>query len=113
MAILDTIGGTVLTNEQSTITGYIVVDEDPGEADVDSEDVDSANGARFARHIFKRDDKLSLNLIPTTGTPTTDFPIHDMCILTGYTAYYVNSRSIVKSRGATRVKVDMTNIGIT
>jgi len=49
----------------------------------------------------------------TEGDITTDFPEGAMATATGYTAFFVDSCQINKSRGAWRVNVSMTNIGIT
>jgi hypothetical protein len=121
MAILDTIGsGALVTNGQQTVTGYIVESQDSGDADIDMEDINKANGALSTRLVFNRDTKLNLNLIALNATDAATilghFPIGNICTATGdpaLTSYYVDSCTISKTKSATRVKVGLTDIGIT
>jgi len=121
MAILDSIGTSLKVNDQAVINGvtitfssYQIQTSQDGSADVDSEDVDAANGARVTRLIFKRDAKATLELICNNdAVPRTDFPIGDMATLTGLTGYFVADCRIAKARGASKASVDLVNIGIT
>ena len=98
---------------QPTATGYIVESTEDGGADIDMEDVENASGTRRNRIIFKKDEKLRLNLIKTTGVPTTDWPEGAMAAVTGFTTYFVDSCTEAESKGATRVTVNLTKINLT
>ena len=98
-------------------SGYIVQTDTPGGADVDMEDIETGvDGSRVARHVYKVDPKRSTEMI-TTNTENqiqTDFPEGGMCTLAAYgTEYFCDSVSIAKARGAWRVTVSATDIGIT
>lgn len=121
MAILDSIGTSLKVNDQAVINGvtvtfssYQVQTSQDGSADVDMEDIDNSAGARVTRLIFKRDARATLELICNNdANPRGDFPIGDMAVHAGLTGYFVADCRIAKSRSASRVSVDLVNIGIT
>jgi hypothetical protein len=121
MAILDSIGTSLVVGGQSvihgttvTLTSYIVESATDGGKEVDMEDINDADGALSTRLIFKRHAKVSLKLISKTGaTPLVDFPQGDMSVHTGLTEFYVDSLSIENSKSAQRVTLELTDIGIT
>jgi hypothetical protein len=113
-----TVIGADLNKGAGTLSGYYIQSATVGGADIDMEDFeDGADGSRISRFVYKVDDKVSLELLAagtmTEGDITTDFPEGEMAAATGYTAFFVDSCQINKSRGAWRVNVSMTNIGIT
>lgn len=109
-----TIIGTTVAIAASTVTGYIVQDYSTGGSDVDFEDVYDEDGARVTRIVFQIDGKLNLDLITTTGTPETDFPEGGMCTVAtpDLGSFFVDSCVVSETKGAERVQVSMTNIGI-
>lgn len=108
------IGTTLTLTGQSAITNYIVETDELGNADVNMEDVIDAAGQRVTRIIYYKDTKLKLNLIcKANAAPATDFPEGAMCTVTGFTSYFVDSAPISRSKGAQKVTVSLTNIGIT
>lgn len=121
MGILDSIGASLLVNNQAvihgatiTFTSYIVKRSNDGGKAVDMEDVDLSTGARASRLIFKRDNKATLELIcKSDAAYTTDFPEGDMCTHAGLTAYFCDKATAEKDRGAVKLSVELTNIGIT
>ena len=114
MAIVSQIG-TTLSVGAGTITGsYIVESREVNGFDVASEDIDNEDGALVTRLIFKRHAKITLNLICISGAaPATDFPEGQIAAHTDFTDYYVDSAKSTKSKGAERVVVNLTNIGVT
>jgi hypothetical protein len=106
------IGATLAIGGQVAITGYIVVSEKNGGANIDMEDIDAASGVRSTRIIFKVDAKKELELIALTGSTFAEFPEGTMCTATGLTTFFVDSCNITETKGATRATVSMTNIGI-
>lgn len=121
MAILDSIGTSLLVNNQAiingatiTFTSYIVKRSVDGSKALDMEDVDLSTGARASRFIFKRDNKATLDLIcKSDAAYLTDFPEGYMCVHAGLTAYFVDKATADKDRGAVKLAVELTNIGIT
>lgn len=117
MAILDSLG-TAPQNGASlqgaTLTNYIVVSSTSGGKEVRFKDVFDANGALVSRLIFARYPIINMVLIAKTGatTPATDFPMGDICAITGLTTYYVENCEIATDEGETRVTVTLKNIGI-
>lgn len=99
-------------------SGYYVQTETSGGADIDMEDFESGvDGSRVSRFIYKVDDKLSIEML-ASGTADqasirAHFPEGAMATLSGFTDYFVDSCQINKSRGAWRVNLGLTNIGIT
>ena len=68
----------------------------------------------MASLICNRDTKLTLNLIAKGGTDyAADFPEHDMCTVIGLTDYFVDSARVTHTKGALKLVVEMTDIGIT
>ena len=122
MAVLDSIGTSLLVQQQETVhstdmsdglTNYIVETADDIGGATDQEDIDTSAGARATRLIFKRDKVVSLNLVAkSAATPITDFPFGDYCTLTGLTSWFVDSVTVAKSRSAQRVNVSMTYLGL-
>lgn len=115
-----TVIGTDLVKavQDLSASGYYVQTETDGGADIDMEDFESGvTGARVSRFIYKVDDKLSMELLAAgTATGTSikaDFPEGAMATLSGFESYFVDSCQINKSRGAWRVNVELTDIGIT
>lgn len=117
MAILDTIGTGVISGAAPSVgtwTNYIVQSVTEGDKDVEIEDIDDADGALATRLIMKRHAKLHVEAVcKSAATPTTDFPKGAMCALTGLTAYYVDDIKVNETKGATRISVDLSLIGIT
>jgi hypothetical protein len=121
MAILDSIGTSLLVDGQTvvfgstiTFTNYIVATATAGDTNVESEDIDDEDGALKTRLIFKRHAKATLNLICKSGaTPLSDFPMGDMCTYGALTAYFVESLTIERSKSAQRATVTLINLGIT
>jgi len=106
--------GTTLEIGVNTIENYVVQSINDGGSDIDSEDIMDENGGRTTRIIFQVDDKVSLDMVAKDGaTPETDFPEGAMCTVTGYTSFFVDSLTVESTKGAKRVRVDMTNIGLT
>ena len=117
MASLDSIGTGVISGAVPSVgtwTNYIVQSVTEADKDVEIEDIDDADGALVTRLIFKRHAKLHIEAVcKTAATPVTDFPKGDMCALTGLTAYYVDDIKVTETKGANRISVDLTLIGIT
>jgi hypothetical protein len=123
MALLDTIGTTLATGGQvsagvGTFTNWTVEKTTTGDVNVDSEDIEDEDGALTSRLIFKRHAKITLSLISkgasgTAAQAKTDFPMGNMCTLTGLTSYFVESCSIENSKSAVRVSVTLILLGIT
>ena len=66
------------------------------------------------RLVFLRHARLEVEAVcKTAAAPATDFPEGDMCVLTGATAFYVESARVTETKGATKVSVTLVNIGIT
>ena len=121
MALLDSIGESLLVGSQAIIHGvtvtfssYIVSTATDGGKNVEMEDIDNADGTLSTRLIYKRQPKVSLELIcEDDANPLADFPEGDMSVLTGLTAYFVDSAKVSKSKSAAKVSLELTNIGIT
>ena len=108
------IGDTTVVIGAPTITGYIVQSvTDPAGADIDMEDIISHSTGqlvtRLVHQVFK---KVNLNLITTTGTPTTDFPIGQLKSVLG-SDMFIDDCQVEKTRSGQRVTVSCTNIGLT
>lgn len=100
-----TIGG------QIELVGYIVTEEVRGGRDIDFEDIQDADGAFHTRIVFERRmSKRTLPLLVTTGNPETDFPEGAMCTIAGMTDFFVDSATISKTKSATRVDVQLTQL---
>jgi len=114
MAFLDQIGTTLATGAETITGSYLVQSREQGEKDVDLTDVDDENGVLKTRLIKKRHAKLTLDAILIEGAdPGTDFPVGAIAVHTDFTDYYVDSAVLTKDNsGAHRVRVSMTNIGI-
>ncbi|GEM_PF-6205087 len=100
-----------------TAAGYIVQSvTDPAGADIDMEDIiDHNTGQLVTRLVFQVHKKFSLTLITTTGDPEADFPLGSLVSnppgITG--DVFVDDLQVEKTRGAQRVTVSCTNIGLT
>lgn len=107
--------GTTLAVGAGTITGsYICESREDHDKNVVYEDVDDEDGALESRVIFKREQKVTLNLICIEGAaPETDFPTGDLAAHTDFTNYFVDSCVVTRTKGAKRVTVNLTNIGQT
>ena len=113
-----TIIGQTLQKGAGTLSGYVVQSATVGGADIDMEDFeDGDDGSRVSRFVYKVDDKVTLELLAGTakneGAIQADFPEGAMATASGYTDFFVDSAQINKTRGAWRVNVSLTNIGIT
>ena len=106
--------GTTLSIGAGTITGsYIVESRVDGEKEVVYEDIDDENGELETRIVFKKLPQVTLNLICISGAaPATDFAQGAKATHTDFTAYFVDTASITRTKSAQRVTVKMTNIGI-
>lgn len=109
------IGDGTVTIGAPAIAGYVVQSvTDPAGADIDMEDIiDHTTGARVTRLVHQVDTKITATLITKTGTPTTDFPIGEICALGILNGYFIDDCQIEKNRGPQRVTVSATDIGIT
>jgi len=115
-----TVIGTDLVKavQDLSASGYYVQTETSGGADIDMEDFeDGTDGSRISRFIYKVDDKLSVEML-AAGTATQSsirahFPEGAMATLSGFTDFFVDSCQINKSRGAWRINLGLTDIGIT
>lgn len=103
------LGATVIYGGQTSISGYINLTENVGPGDVSSEDVENADGKKVTRLVFQVMPKLTLTLVATTGT-FAEFVEGAMCTATGWTAYYIDSLSIAKVKGARQGTVNLTSI---
>lgn len=117
MAIFDSLG-TAPQNGASaqggTLTNYIVVSSTSGGKEVRFKDVFDENGALVSRLIFQRLPIINMVLIAkSAATPATDFPMGDICAVTGLTTYYVENCEIATDEGETRVTVQLKALGIT
>jgi hypothetical protein len=97
--------------------GYYVQTWTPGGADIDQEDFDNGTtGARLTRLVYKVDDKISAELLAagthTQSTIETHWPEGNKATLAPYGSFFVDSCTIAQSRGAWRVNLSLTNIGI-
>ena len=108
------IGDTTVVIGAPTIAGYIVQSiTDPAGADIDMEDIiDHSTGQLVTRLVFQVFKKVNINLITTTGTPTTDFPIGQLAEILGEDMF-VDDCQVEKTRAGQRVTVSATNIGLT
>ena len=114
MAVLDQIGTTLATGAETISGSYIVTSRDVNDKDIDMEDIDDENGARKTRLIKKRDEKVTLDLILLEGAdPASDFPVGEIATHADFTDFYVDSAPLTKAATAHRVRVTLTNIGIT
>ncbi len=97
------------------IAGYIVQSvTDPAGADVDMEDIiDHTTGQRVTRLVHQVDEKITATLITTTGTPTSDFPIGQICAVGILNGYFIDDCQVQKTRAGQQVTVSATDIGIT
>ena len=107
------IGQSLAIGEQTVITGFIVTQETSGGSNIDQEDVDTAAGALSTRIIFKVQNKIGLEVICQYGYSASDFTEGSMCAATAWSNYFVDSARFVKTKGATKITVDMTLIGVT
>ena len=94
---------------QPAIAGYEVESWTPGFRVV-SEDYDKGAGDRLCRVVYDRIATITASLLVTSGTPATDFPEGQMCTVSGYTNYFVNEAKPVKTKGVTRLDIDMEAI---
>lgn len=114
-----TVIGTNITKGAPDLSasGYIVQIDTPGGADIDMDDYETGvDGSRIARHVYKVDAKRTTEMISTNNETQidTDFPEGGMCTLAAYgTAFFVDSVTKAKTKGAWRITVSATNIGIT
>ena len=114
MAVLDIIGTDVETGAETITGSYLVQSREVNDKDVDMEDIENENAARVSRLIKKRDEKITLDLILMTGAdPATDFPVGAIAVHADFTNWFVDSAPLTKAGTAWRVRVSMTNIGIT
>ena len=109
------IGNQDVTIGAPTVTGYIVQSvTDPSGADIDMEDiVDHSTGQRVTRLVHQVDMKINATLTTTTATPSTDFPIGQICTLGLFNGYFVDDCQVEKTRAGQRVTVSLTDIGLT
>lgn len=109
------IGDATVTIGAPAVTGYVVQSvTDPAGADIDMEDIiDHTTGVRTTRLVHQVDQKINATLITKTGTPTTDFPIGQICALGIFAGYFVDDCQVEKTRAGQRVTVSLTDIGIT
>ena len=109
------IGNSAVTIGAPAVSGYIVQSvTDPAGADIDMEDIiDHTTGARITRLVHQVDTKITATLITTTATPTTDFPIGQLCALGIFAGYFVDDCQVQKTRAGQQVTVSLTDIGLT
>lgn len=106
--------GTDLAVGVATLTGYVVQERGDGDAEVRMQDVFDEDGVLKTRIVFQIMPKLSLNLFALSATDVlADFPRGQLCTVTGLTAYFVDACNRTATEGATQVRVELTNIGIT
>jgi hypothetical protein len=98
----------------TTLTTYTVSQITTGADDVASADVNNEDGALSSRLIKQVHDRIELELIGQTSCdPDTDFPKGSISAATGYTDYYVDDMSYVRTEDHARVSVSLVNIGVT
>lgn len=98
----------------TTLTDYIIVSIQTGGGDVHMEDIRDEDGKLATRIIMQKMAKIKLELIAKDGAdPETDFPEKDIATASGYTNYFVDSCTVSRTEGATKVSVDLIDIGIT
>jgi len=118
MAITDQIGTDLLVGASTTLTipntdNYILVSCTEGTKQIDFEDVMDPDGKLITRLVFNKFAKVTFELICKSGAaPTTDFPEGSIVNL-GAATWYVDSAPVVKTKSATKVTVNATNLGIT
>lgn len=109
------IGDSTVTIGAPAIAGYVVQSvTNPAGADIDMEDIiDHTTGARVTRLVHQVDSKITATLITKTGTPSTDFPIGQICALGILSGYFIDDCQVQKTRAGQQVTVSATDIGIT
>lgn len=122
MAALDQLGITLQVGGQTSVHGatltsldnsYIIESVNDGGVDGDFIDTDDEDGKLTNRTILKRHPKFTANLVAKSdAVPLTDFPDKAMCVISGMTSYFINSCSIDRTKGPTKVSVELQNIGI-
>lgn len=106
------LGATLIIGGQVTVSGYIVEQDTSGGNEIDSEDINDADGKKTSRLIYGIYPKRNLTLIAKTGaTPATTFPEGAKCTDAGLSNFFVDSAPIVETKSATKVTVQMTDLG--
>jgi hypothetical protein len=97
-----------------TLDTYTITSVNRGDKNVASSDVNDEDGALTSRLIKQRHDKVDLEMVAKTGAaPETDFPVGLISVATGFTSYYVESMSYVRTEDHMKVSVSLVNIGVT
>lgn len=116
MALVDSQGtapqtGAAMLVDTATLTNYIIESVTDGQRTIDFEDVMNEDGLRVARLIFNRNAQIVMTLIcKSAATPLVDFPVGDMCTLSGLTTYFVTSAPITSVKGARKITVTLDKI---
>lgn len=116
MAVVDSMGTSLIVGGQTVFTNYFTENETTGGAEVDSEDINNNDGALATRLIFKRLPTVDLSLIcKASAAPATDFPQGDLAPSTAgtYSGWYVDSLAVNKTKSATKVSVKLTSLSLT
>jgi len=108
------IGTEYIIGVGTTLATYTVTSISQGSDDISSTDVNDENGKLSSRLIKDVWDRVDLELIAkTTADPDTDFPKGGIATATGFTDYYVDDMSYVRTEDHMRVSVSLQNIGTT
>jgi len=116
MAILDSLGTSLLVGGQASLSGYIVERQEIDGGEVDQEDIMNANGSLATRLIYRRHPTTSLALICAVGAaPSTDFPFGSKAAANAgsYSSWFVQDVRTEKTKSASRVTVTLISLGIT
>ena len=121
MAIERQIGEVLIVGvdiDPMTTDKYIVESVEDGGSNLKIQDIfGGADGKRTTRIVMQKEDKLVLNLVCMTGAaPKTSFPegnITTGIAETTLNGLYVESCVLSKVEGAQKVKVTLTDIGVT
>lgn len=108
------IGAEYAVGVGETLTTYTISQVTRGDKNVALSDVNDEDGALVSRLIKQKHAKVDLELIAlTSADPDTDFPPGEIAAATGFTAFYVESQTHVRTEDQMKVSVSLVNIGIT
>lgn len=111
------LGASMVIGGQTSISGYIVKDEEVNGVEVQNEiRVDNADGTLAAIITPALYPTVSLTLLCKTGAaPTTDFPEKKLAGAGAgsYSGWYVNSAKVKKTYGVQEASIQLISYGLT